>query len=169
MTVRGLSFVFAAALALSAAAAAAADPAAGTTPSAPPGRAVVETVDPQARHVLLRYGDGTLRTYRAGPQLGEAALRPGETITVELAESVVVRWIRDDTPLADRPIAGPTSRLVATVEAIEADGRTVLLRGAAGERHRVVLPAGIDASMVRAGEQVTVEVTDAALLQVGRG
>ena len=171
---RGIPFVLAAALVVPGAASAeTAPPAEATMPGAEsmiPGRAVVETVDQRADHVLLRYDDGTLRTYGTGPavdQIGQ--LSPGDTITVELAESTVVRWIRDDTPLADRPIAGPTARLAATVEEIAPDGRTVVLRGTGGERHRVALPEDIDASMVQAGEPVVVEVTEAMLIRVGPG
>lgn len=171
---RGVPFVLAAALVVPGAAfAETAPPAATAMPGAEPmipGRAVVETVDARADHVLLRYDDGTLRTYRAGPELRDIGqLSPGDRITVELAESTVVRWIRDDIPLADRPIAGPTTRLVATVEEIAPDGRTVVLRGAGGERHRVALPEDIDASMVQTGERVTVEVTEAVLVRVGSG
>jgi hypothetical protein len=136
-----------------------------------PGRAIIETVDPRASHVLLRYDDGTLRTYRTDPASRDlATLNPGDTITVELAESVVVRWMHGDGHgVMDGPIEGATARLFGTVEEMDPDGRTAVLRGAAGERHRVVLPAEIDASMVQPGEQVSVELTEAVLVRVGPG
>lgn len=170
---RGVPFLLAAALVVPGAAFAETAPAATMMPRAEPmipGRAVVETVDARTDHVLLRYDDGTLRTYRTGPELRQIGqLSPGDMITVELAESTVVRWIRDDIPVADQPIAGPTARLAATVEEIAPDGRSVVLRGSGGERHRVALPEDIDAAMVQTGDRVTVEVTEAVLVRVGSG
>jgi hypothetical protein len=145
-------------------------------------RAIVETVDMRSRQVLLRHENGTLQTYTAGPEVRNLAqVRPGDAVDVDLVDAVALTWLRggeqvqpgqaDATVRAapgERPGAGvaTTTRLVATVEEIDVQGRRVLLRGASGRAHRVLLPPRVDPSQVRIGDQVVVDLTEGMLIRV---
>ncbi|HYZ31746.1 MAG TPA: hypothetical protein VE684_05620 [Crenalkalicoccus sp.] len=57
--------------------------------------AVVESVDPQAGHVLLRLPDDTLVTLKVGPQVRNIAqLKPGDRVAARYTEAAVVRLAR---------------------------------------------------------------------------
>ena len=50
--------------------------------------AIVEDVDPQARHVLLRFPDDTLVTLKAGPEVGNLSqIKPGDRVTAKYVEA----------------------------------------------------------------------------------
>lgn len=156
--------------------------AAADTEVTPLVRAVVESVDLRSRQVLLRHEDGTLQTYAAGPEVRNLPqVRPGDAVDVDLIDSVALTWIRGGDPVqpgsgdavmraapGERPGAGTanTVRLVATVEEIDVQGRRVLLRGASGRAHRVLLPPRVDPSQVRVGDQVVVDLTKAVVVRV---
>jgi hypothetical protein len=59
--------------------------------------ATVESVDPQARQVLLHLPDDTLVTLRVGPQVRNVAqLKPGDRVAARYTEAVAVRLARSD-------------------------------------------------------------------------
>ena len=49
--------------------------------------AIVEDVDPQARHVLLHLPDDTLVTLKVGPHLNLAEFKPGDHVTARYVEA----------------------------------------------------------------------------------
>ena len=57
--------------------------------------AIVEDVDPQARHVLLHLPDDTLVTLKVGPHLNLAEFKPGDHVTARYVEAKLlgVIWL----------------------------------------------------------------------------
>lgn len=79
--------------------------------------AIVEGVDPASRQVLLRREDGTLATFRAGPEVRNLAqVKPGDRVVLRFVEAIAVA------------VAPPGSRRPSRAEGAAA------LRAARGER-----------------------------------
>jgi len=65
--------------------------------------AIVEDVDPQARHVLLRLPDDTLVTLKVGPEAKNLAqIKPGDDIIARYVEAMLLNV--NETADASRPI-----------------------------------------------------------------
>src|SRR5215210_2823110 len=94
-------------------------------------RATVETVDQQARTVLLRGPTGALLTVHAGPEVRNLPqVKPGDQVVVRYAEAVAARIVRPGDPAPE--------------------STTSVARAAPGER-----PAGVVVENVR--ERVRIE------------
>ena len=99
-------------------------------------RATVETVDQQARTVLLRGPTGGLLTVHAGPEVRNLPqVKPGDQVVVRYAEAVAARIVRPGDPAPE--------------------STTTMARAAPGER-----PAGMVVEHIR--RRVTIEGVDPA-------
>ena len=81
--------------------------------------AVVQTVDPETRQVLLKADDGSLLTIVAGPEVGDLSdLEPGDKVVAVYENSVAARMAATDAPaetalVAVAPEPGDKPGLVA--------------------------------------------------------
>ena len=99
-------------------------------------RATVETVDQQARTVLLRGPTGGLLTVHAGPEVRNLPqVKPGDQVVVRYAEAVAARIVRPGDPAPE--------------------STTTMARAAPGER-----PSGLVVEHIR--RRVTIEGVDPA-------
>ena len=117
--------------------------------------ATVESVDPQARQVLLRLADDTFVTLRVGPQVRNLAqLKPGDRVSARYTEAVAVRLARPEgsagTP-ASQPGDAATGASAArpgpvlagqieqrgTVQAIDRASNTISFAGPDNVAHTV--------------------------------
>src|SRR6202043_1112329 len=64
--------------------------------------AIVEDVDPQARHVLLHLPDDTLVTLKLGPRVNLAEFKPGDHVTERYVEAKQLGI--NETAIASGPI-----------------------------------------------------------------
>lgn len=95
--------------------------------------AIIESIDQQSRQVLLRRADGSLSSFRAGPEVRNLAqVKPGDRVSLRYAEAIAVG-------LAAPGARGPGAALDAAA-----------LRAARGER-----PGLAAAEVIRARVRVT--------------
>jgi hypothetical protein len=132
--------------------------------------ATVESIDQATREVTLRYPDGSVVTFVAGDEVRNLAqVEKGDVVLMEYYEGLAVtlepkgagtRERRDEAAMTrakpgEKP-AGTVSKtidVVATVEAVDPEARTVTLKGA---EHTVTLKVAddIDLSKVSVGDEV---------------
>ncbi|MGF1613510.1 MAG: hypothetical protein ACFCVA_06245 [Gammaproteobacteria bacterium] len=108
--------------------------------------ATVEDIDQATREVTLRYPDGSLSTFVAGEEVRNLPqVQKGDVVLMEYFEGLAVALEPDGTAIRERreelavtrakpgekPAATVTGTLdvVATVEAVDPDARTVRLKG----------------------------------------
>lgn len=110
--------------------------------------AVVETVDPQARQVLLRLPDQSLVTLNAGPELRNLdQLKPGDHVLAKYIEAAAVRLTNPKgdhgTPgstAAEAPAtAGEQIHSVSKVAAVDEPRHTLSFTGANNKVQTIVL------------------------------
>ena len=148
--------------------------------------ATVESVDQRNRQVVLRGEDGSLQTFRAGPEIRNLAqVRAGDKVAVEVGESVTfgIANAADGAPpmeeiLAEararpglRPGAGAVQvhRVRVTIDAVDAASGTVTFTGPLGAS-RTARPRNADlAAFVRTlspGQQVDIVFVEAMAIRV---
>jgi hypothetical protein len=147
------------------------------------GTATVAAVDAAKRTVTLESGDGTLKTYKLGPEARNFdQIKVGDMVRATYTESVAV-FVRksDEQPGADevrtievapkgaKPgvIMTDTVEITAKVEAIDYTNRTVTLKGPQGN----VMTFSVDASVkkfdnVKVGDELVMRVTEALAIAV---
>ncbi len=138
--------------------------------------AIVEDVDPQARHVLLRLPDGTLLTLKVGPEAKNLAqIKPGDDITAKYVEARLLDV--NETASASGPIQkmsaepGDTVRGPTTIVAVDPSKHTVSFVGPNNvvETIDVAGDAMIKAvTRLKPGNKVDVAYTPAVALSLER-
>jgi Cu/Ag efflux protein CusF len=148
-------------------------------------RATVEAVDVDARTVTLKSPDGSTQTYDVGPKVKNLKqVHVGDELIIQYKEALAV-YVKPGTPgtplppptettagtqakLGEKPAASVAhgQSISATVEAVDAPGHTVTLKGPKG--NVVVLevkdPKALEG--VKVGDQVTAEYTSAMAIAV---
>ncbi|MBS7811847.1 hypothetical protein [Roseococcus pinisoli] len=148
-------------------------------------RSTVETVDAQARTILLRDATGGLSTYdidRDVPDL--ARIRPGDQVVVNYRVGVVASMARpgsrpaidetvnvDNPPLGTRPgeSVQDTVRMQVRIESVDPATSTVSFVGPRGVPRRVVLRSPQMQAFARdlkPGDEVEVAYTEARAIRI---
>ncbi len=138
--------------------------------------AIVEDVDPQARHVLLRLPDDTLVTLKVGPEVKNLAqIKPGDHITAKYVEAKLLGV--NQTASASGPIqkmsaeSGDTVRGPTTIVAVDPAKHTVSFVGPNNvvETIDVAGDAMINAvTKLKPGDKADVAYTPAVALNLER-
>ncbi len=137
-------------------------------------RAVVEDVDPQARHVLLRLPDDTLVTLKVGSNVNLAQLKPGDHIT---AKYTVARLIGVNEASAgsgqiqNMRADGDTVRGPTTIVAVDPQKHTVSFVGPNNEVETIDVAgdAMIKAvTKLKPGDKADIAYTPAVALNLDR-
>jgi len=144
--------------------------------------ATVEKVGAETREITLRGPGGNTHTFVAGKEVRNfAQIKEGDQVTLDYVESVMIVAgdgssgpAREDSleiqraPKGDKPggAAVATSRVLATVEAIDYQARTATLKGPVRTvtiqaNHRVK-----NFNQIKAGDRVYLEFTQAIAVSV---
>jgi len=132
----------------------------------------VTAIDFDKRVVTLTDPDGRRAVFRAGPAIGNLEqVRAGDTV----AASYTLREVISVYPRGARPVVAArsasieTTQFAATVEAVDRDGRTVLLRGPGGRVAEIVIaPEAQSFDRLEKGDRVVYRGT-AVLTMLGAG
>lgn len=146
------------------------------------GVSTVEKIDPKTREITLKREDGSLVTLIAGEEVRNFdQIRVGDIVEVEITEALAVvlepaftqvRERRDEysgyrAKLGDKPAAKTTHtvEITATVEEVDAQARTVTVKGA---KQTVVLKVGdnLDLSQIKKGDNVRALYEETISIQV---
>lgn len=145
--------------------------------------ATVIMTDSANREIRLKWDDGSVHTYRLGPEaINFDQIKSGDRVHAVVAEEVAVYVGPGNVPSAaagtvlarapkgERPgvVAADTAIISAKVTAIDANARTVTLVGPQGNSRTVRVDPRVDLSRVRVGDDVAVRVTEAVAIWVAR-
>jgi hypothetical protein len=144
--------------------------------------AVIQSIDTERRTITLLARDGTSKTFKASPRLATLeGYRVGDQVTATVVNEVAVyvsqagegpsvgvgqavalttNGISSDMAMAE------TMEITARVVAVDTDGRTIRLEGAAGEVHTFPVSPEVDLSAVNPGDDVIVRHTEAIVVLV---
>jgi hypothetical protein len=143
----------------------------------------VTAVDAAKRTVTLQSGDGTVNSYKLGPEVKNFdQIQVGDMVTTTYAESVAV-YVRksDEKPGADevrtvevapkgaKPgvIVTDTVEITANVEAIDYATRTVTLKGPEGNSRTFSVDERVkNFDNVKVGDELVIRVTEALAIKV---
>ena len=150
------------------------------------GTATVLAVDPDARVVVLKTGDGDMIPVKCGKDVVNFdQIKAGDEVRAIAAERVIV-YISKEHPKApsadgdsrvvmrnaegERPgfVIADTTQATAKVEAIDAAAKTVTLVGASGKPAKIGIGPDVDLSRFKQGDEVTVRATSGIALSVAR-
>jgi Cu/Ag efflux protein CusF len=134
-------------------------------------RAVVESVDPQARQVLLHLPDRSLVTLNVPPEIGTIdRLKPGHHVAVKYVNAVAINLAKTSTASTAEPAPGRASageiQGVRTVVGVDPSRQTVTL--ADSNNHTRTLGVN-DQSMLetlKPGDNVEVTYKEAVLIDL---
>ncbi len=142
----------------------------------------VKSVDAASRSVVLQRADGSLVTYKCGPEVRNFdQIKAGDQVTVTAAEEVALSL----TPGGAAPAAGqatvvvrsalgekPGGRIINTVGfiarvvSVDTTTRHVTLQTATGENKTVKVGPNVNLANVKPGDDVGVQVTQALAIAV---
>ena len=145
--------------------------------------ATVDAVDAASRNVTLKFPDGRMQVFEAGPEVRNFdQIKVGDQVKATLAESVAI-FVRKS---GEQPSAGEaravkvapkgakpgvvlvgTTEMTAKVEAIDYKKRTVTLKGPEGNVKTFTVDKSVKKfSNVKVGDELVVRVTDALAIVV---
>ncbi len=145
--------------------------------------ATVDAVDAEKRKITLKLADGKLQTFKLGPEVRNFdQIKVGDQINTTYAESIAV-YVRksDDKPSAEevqtvrlapkgaKPgiLITDTFEIIAKVEAIDCNKRTVTLKGPEGNLKTVPVARGVkNFKNINVGDNVIMKITEAMALYV---
>ena len=144
--------------------------------------ATVESVEARTREITLRGPEGNSLTVLAGKEVRNfAQIQAGDHVTLDYTESVTIvagehpgEPAREDSleiqraPKGDKPagVAAATTRVLASVEAIDYEARTATLKG---PKRRVTIKADKrvkNFNQIKVGDRVYLEFTQAVAMAV---
>lgn len=146
--------------------------------------AVVETIDQQARTVLLTREDGSLLTMRLGPEVRNLAqVRAGDRVIVEHTEAIAASMARPGEPpvvAAEADVRRPPGarpgaatadavRIRVRIEQVFGTGDTVSFTGPGGAKRTVAVrnpEMQAFARRLRPGDEVDVTFIDVVAIRV---
>jgi hypothetical protein len=134
--------------------------------------ATVVALDPTHRIITLKYPDGRLAPYKAGPEVGNFdALKPGDEVKTTVSDQMAMSMAPAGSPLSatNSPavIRGPAGTTVETqdlkgkVLAVDSLGRRITVQLADGQTKTVKVTAMINLADFTQGEEVTMRITEA--------
>lgn len=142
----------------------------------------VQAIDAEDRTVMLRHADGSITSYKCGPDVRNFnQIKVGDQVTATVAESVAIVLTKDSIP----PAAGTTSVMVrapmgakpagrtvdtigftSKVISIDTANRTVTLQMPDGTNRTVEAGPGVDMAAINIGDTVGVKITRAIAIAV---
>jgi len=145
--------------------------------------ATVDAVDAASRNVTLKFPDGRMQTFEAGPEVRNFdQIKVGDQVKATLAESVAVFVRKSGEPASSGEVravkvapkgAKPgvllvgTTEVTAKVEAIDYKKRTVTLKGPEGNVKTFTVDKSVKKfGNVKVGDELVVRVTDALAIVV---
>jgi hypothetical protein len=142
----------------------------------------VKSVNRDIRTVVLQRADGSLVTYKCGPEVRNFdQIKPGDLVTVTAAEEVAVSvtpgmlaptagqaTVVVRSPLGDKPGGRiiNTVGFIARVVALDPASHHVTLLLATGERRTIKLGPNVSLANVKLGDDVGVQLTEAVAIYV---
>lgn len=146
--------------------------------------ATVIMTDSANREVRLKWDDGSVHTYRLGPQaINFDQIKVGDRVHAAVAEEVAVYigpgnippeaaagTVVARAPKGSKPgvVAADTVVINAKITAIDAKARTVTLVGPLGNSRTVRVDPRVDMTQLRVGDDVAARVTEAVAIWVDR-
>ena len=144
--------------------------------------ATVEAIDAANRMVTLRATDGTLNIYKLGPEVRNFdQIEVGDQVKTTVVESLAI-FVRNPgepandgersvvalAPRGAKPgvVMAETSEITAKVESVDADARTVTVRGPEGKIRTFAVAPDINLAAVKKGDDVVVRYTQAIAITV---
>jgi hypothetical protein len=144
--------------------------------------ATVESIDQATREVTLRYPDGSLSTFIAGDEVRNLAqVKKGDVVLIEYFAGLAValepkgagsrerheEMVATRAKPGEKPAGTVTKTLdvVATVEALDPDARTVTLKGAE-QTLTLKVADGIDLTKVNVGDDVVASYVESFAVSV---
>jgi hypothetical protein len=142
----------------------------------------VAAIDKVTRGITLVSSDGIKKTIKAGPEVVNFdQIRVGDLLKVRVTQELVVQMAKpgealDDgaaaavvlAPVGAKPggVAAQTTRVTATVTAIDLANRTATLRFEDGSTRTVAVRPDVDLSQRKVGEKVMFRLTEMVALSV---
>ena len=142
----------------------------------------IEVIDSTRRGISLRRADGTLATYRAGPEVvnfdqlkagDEVVMTVTETCALFVVTGGVLPGVTGSTVIARAPkgaapggMALSTLDYNATILDIEGDSRKILLKYGPDQAKSIKVGPGVELSKLRVGDDVLVRATEAMAITV---
>jgi hypothetical protein len=135
--------------------------------------ATVVALDPAHRIITLKFPDGRLTPYRAGPEVSNFdALKPGDEVQTTVSDQMAISMAPAGAPLSATNnaavIRGPagtsvveTQILTGKVLAVDSLGRWITLQLANGQTRTVKVMSMINVADFGQGNEVTMRVTEA--------
>jgi hypothetical protein len=145
------------------------------------GTATVEAVDADKRTVTLKTADGATATIRCGPEVVNFnQIQVGDQVHATVLDRLVVFVGKPGSPSVDdglmiarapkgeKPavLICETTSMRAKIDSIDAQNRTVTLKGADGKQHQFKVAPDVDLSGVKVGDELVVRCTQGLALMV---
>lgn len=137
--------------------------------------ATIETVDRQARQVLVRLPDDTLVTLQLSPQVHNLdQLKPGDHVLAKYFEASLVHVKKSpDAPVAKAAVEvaappGAEVKAVTTVVGIDPIRKTIALKGPENKPETMTVPESemVDMKGLKVGDNVEVTYTKAVAISL---
>jgi hypothetical protein len=137
--------------------------------------ATIETVDRQARQVLVRLPDDTLVTLQLSPQVHNLdQLKPGDHVLAKYFEASLVHVKKSpDAPVAEAAVEvaappGAEVKAVTTVVGIDPIRKTIALKGSDNKPETMTVPESqmVDMKGLKVGDNVEVTYTKAVAISL---
>ncbi len=138
------------------------------------GSAIVDAIDPATRKITLKTDDGTRASFTAGPEVRNFdRIHVGDKVTATLHEQLAVTVDREAEPGVTHAgavlrapkganpgaIVAEVYEVVATVKSIDTVNRRATLQFVDNQTRVVPIRPDVDLSKYKAGDRVTIRVT----------
>jgi hypothetical protein len=143
--------------------------------------AIVESVNRETREIRVLDAEGKLHTFVAGDMVANFdQIEPRDRIVTEYLESIAVfiapagtpalgdAGLVEVAPLGEKPglAVADTYMVAATIDAIDASDRVVILRDEEGFQSEIRVADDVDMDELAVGDEVRIRVTEAVAISV---